>query len=156
VRRTIFLLAAASLILAAMVPASASASTQPAMGSFVELAPGPIDERQADGNFIIEFSRPVTFFGSYMGMGQADERIVIHKDGSTNVHITIAFSGLACGVPVELDFLIVGQGQLNEDLETGTIAGSYTVIRNGVGHGNGKFSGMAGVGGDYEGQMHCD
>jgi hypothetical protein len=157
VRRTIFLLAAASLILAAMVPASASASTQPAAGTFIEHGATITDVREADGNIIIKLTRLVTFTGSYVGEGLADERIVIHKDGRTNVHITIAFIGTACGlVPTELDFLVIGQGQLDEDLETGTIAGSYTVIRNGVGHGNGKFSGMAGVGGDYEGQMHCD
>jgi hypothetical protein len=156
VRRLIFLLVAASFILAAMVPASASASTQPAAGAFSEGPENVTDVREADGNLIIELTREVTFIGAYTGMGQADERIVVHKDGSTNVHITVAFEGLACGVPTELDFLIVGQGQLNEDLETGVIAGSYTVIRNGVGHGNGKFSGAAGVGGTYEGQMHCD
>jgi hypothetical protein len=154
-RRTILLLAA-SLILSATVPASASASTQPAMGTFIELTPGPIDERQADGNFILEFSRLVTFTGSYTGMGQADERIVIHKDGSTNVHITIAFTGFACGVLTTLDFLVIGQGQLDENFEMGTIAGSYTITRDGIGHGSGKFSGEAGVGGEYEGQMHCD
>lgn len=149
------LLATAVLVLAAMIPVSASASTQPAAGMFTEGPPMNIVERVADGNFILEFTREVVFTGTYTGVGQADERIVIHKDGSTNVHIVIAFTGLACGVPTTLEFLIVGQGQLNEDLETGTIAGTYATRGDGFGHGSGKFSGEAGVGGAYEGHAHC-
>jgi hypothetical protein len=153
VRRTIFLLGAASLILA-LAPAGA-ASTQPAAGTFVEGPENITDERQADGNFIIELTRSVVFTGTYTGTGQADERIVIHKDGSTNVNITIEFTGLSCGVPETLVFLVVGQGQLDENFEMGTIEGSYTILQEGVGHGSGKFSGMAGVGGNYEGEAHC-
>jgi hypothetical protein len=140
----------------AVLPASASASTQPASGTFTE---GPaMNEvaREAGGNLILEFTRLVTFTGTYAGMGLAEERIVIHKDGSTNVHITIAFTGTACLVPTTLEFLVVGQGQLDENFETGVIAGSYSILRDGFGHGSGKFSGEAGVGGAYEGRAHCD
>jgi hypothetical protein len=151
VRRTIFLLLAASLTLAA----SASASTQPASGTFTQGPETLTDERQADGNIIVELTREVVFTGTYTGVGEAEERIVIHKDGSTNVEGTILFTGLACGVPTTLVFHLTGQGQLNPDLETGTIGGSYTVLRDGIGHGNGTFEGMAGVGGAYNGQAHC-
>jgi hypothetical protein len=138
-----------------MLAVGASASTQPAAGTFIEGPETITGEREADGNFIVDLTRMVTFTGTYTGMGQADERIVIHKDGSTNVHITVEFTGTSCGVPTSLVFLIIGQGQLNEDLETGTIAGSYTVLRDGIGHGSGKFEGMAGVGGTYDGEAHC-
>lgn len=150
-RRTIFLALAASLFLAV----GASAATQPAAGTFVQGPETLTDERQADGNFIIELTREVAFTGTYTGIGQAEERIVIHKDGSTNVEGTIVFTGLACGVPTTLVFHLAGQGQLNADLETGTVAGTYTVLREGVGHGSGKFSGAAGGAGTYEGQAHC-
>jgi hypothetical protein len=143
-------------ILAFVAAAPASASTQPAVGTFTEGPETITDEREADGNLIIELTRGVVFTGTYTGVGQADERIVIHKDGSTNVHITIAFTGTACGLPTSLVFLVVGQGQLDENFETGTIAGSYTVLRDGIGHGSGKFAGAAGVGGMYEGDAHCD
>jgi hypothetical protein len=139
-----------------MIPAGASASTQPAAGTFVQGPETLTDERQADGNIIVELTRRVTFTGTYTGMGEAEERIVIHKDGSTNVSGTIAFTGLACGVPTTLVFHLTGQGQLNADLETGVIAGSYTVLRDGFGHGNGKFSGVAGGAGTYEGEAHCE
>jgi hypothetical protein len=157
VLRAILILATTALTLAAVIPgsASASASTQPAAGTFTE---GPaMNEvaRFADGNLILEFTRTVTFTGTYIGMGIADERIVIHKDGSTNVHITIAFTGTACLVPTTLEFLIIGQGQLDENFETGVIAGTYATRGDGFGHGSGKFSGAAGVGGTYEGQAHC-
>lgn len=152
-RRTIVLCAAALLL--ALAPAGA-ASTQPAAGTFVQ-GPGTITgERLADGNVIVDITRPVTFTGTYTGAGQAEERIVIHKDGSTNVHGTIVFTGLACGVPQTLVFHLTGQGQLDPPLfETGTVAGTYTVLRDGVGHGSGKFAGAAGGAGTYEGQAHC-
>jgi hypothetical protein len=134
----------------------AAASTQPAAGTFTEGPETITDERFADGNLIVELTREVVLTGTYTGIGQAEERIVIHKDGSTNVKATIEFTGLACGLPTTLVILLVGQGQLDENFETGVIAGSYTVIRDGVGHGNGKFEGAAGVAGTYEGQAHCD
>jgi hypothetical protein len=154
-RRVLLLMATVMLLLAALLPTSVAAATQPAAGTFVEGPATITSERQSGNNLIVEISRDVVFTGTYTGTGQAEERIVIHGDGSTSVHISIAFTGLACGAPVTLDLLIVGQGQLNEDLETGTIAGSYRVLRDGIGHGSGKFSGLAGVGGDYEGRVHC-
>jgi hypothetical protein len=145
------------LAVSLFVAAGAAASTQPASGSFTQLPATLTDERQADGNFIIELTRKVVLTGTYVGTGEAEERIVIHKDGSTNVQGTILFSGLACGVPTTLVFLLAGQGQLDPPtFETGTIEGSYTILREGIGHGNGKFSGAAGVGGTYEGQAHCE
>lgn len=151
-RRTILLALAVSFFLAA----GASAATQPAAGTFAQGPETITDERQADGNIIVELTRDVVFTGTYAGTGEAEERIVIHKDGSTNVQGRIVFTGLACGVPTTLVFHLAGQGQLNPDLQTGTIAGSYSVLRDGFGHGNGTFSGAAGVGGTYEGQAHCD
>ena len=153
-RRTTLLLGAAALILV-LAPAGA-ASTQPAAGTFVQ-GPGTITGEQiADGNLIVDITREVAFTGTYTGVGQAEERIVIHKDGSTNVQGTIVFTGLSCGVPTTLVFLLTGQGQLEPPLfETGTVAGTYTVLREGVGHGTGKFEGAAGGAGTYEGEAHC-
>jgi hypothetical protein len=156
-RLAVILVAAATLA----VPGSALASTQPAAGTFEEGPEMNYEERFADGNLIIEFTRMVTLTGTYTGIGEAEERIVIHKDGSTNVHITIEFTGLACGRLTSLDFLIVGQGQLDENFETGVIDGIYTVINGGgtgdqTVRGHGTIEGIAGVGGTYEGQAHCD
>ena len=156
-RLAVIFVTAASLA----VPGSALAAPQPAAGSFVEGPEMNYEESFADGNVIVEFTRQVTLTGTYDGTGEADERIVIHKDGSTNVHITIDFTGLACLRPAALRFLIEGQGQLNPDLETGTIDGIYTVIDGGQSldptvRGNGTINGFAGVGGTYEGQAeHC-
>jgi hypothetical protein len=156
-RLAVILVAAATLA----VPGSASASTQPAAGTFTEGPETITDERFADGNLIIELTREVVLTGTYTGMGEAEERIVIHKDGSTNVHITMEFTGLACGRLTTLDFLIEGQGQLDENFETGVIAGIYTVIDGGQSsdrtlRGHGTIEGIAGVSGTYEGQAHCD
>jgi hypothetical protein len=148
-------------VLALAVPtAPALASTQPAAGTFTESAETITDEREADGNLIIELTRAVVFTGTYVGAGQADQRIVIHKDGSANVHMTIAFTGFACGQPAELEFLIVGQVNFDENF-MGPIAGTYTVIDSGQSEsrtlrGHGEFEGMAGIGGVYEGEAHCD
>ena len=149
------------MLVALALPAASVASTEPAAGTFVE-GPETITRRQvADGNLIVYLTREVAFTGTYTGVGQAEERIVIHKDGSTNATIFVEFTGLACGRPATLEFLIVGQGQLDENLETGTIAGNWTVIDSGrtdsrTLRGEGKFSGLAGVAGTYEGQAHCD
>ncbi len=158
-RRFIYVLAAAVLALAAAVPALAD--TQPAAGTFTEGPETITGANEADGNLILDLTREVTFTGTYTGVGQAQEQIVIHKDGSTNVHIVIEFTGLACGQPAVLEFLIEGQGQLDETQTTGTIAGNWTVIDSGRTDsltllGEGTFTGLAGVGGTYEGQAHCD
>ncbi len=59
-----------------------------------------------------------------------------------------------------LDEGVLGQGQVDENFETGTVAGTYTTLAGGRSEsrieGSGKFSGAAGVGGMYEGQVHCD
>ena len=151
-RSLLALLAGATLV----IPAVAQAATRPASGAFVEGPVANYTERQSGQNFIVEFTRPVTLTGTYDGTAQATERIVIHRDGSTNVHITLAFTGTACGQPATLQFLIEGQGQLNEDLETGTISGVYAVIDSArQPRGNGIIDGEAGVGGIYEGHATC-
>jgi hypothetical protein len=157
-RRLVLLVGAGVVALAAAVPAAAS--TQPAAGTFTEGPETITDERLADGNLIIELTREVVFTGTYTGVGQADQRIVIHKDGSANVHMTIAFTGVACGQLATLVFLVVGQVQFDENF-MGPISGTYTVIDSGRSddrtlRGHGEFAGAAGVGGTYEGQAHCD
>jgi hypothetical protein len=158
-RRLILALALAAVALGALA-ASSSASTQPAAGTFVEGPETIVDERESGGNLIIELTRAVVFTGTYTGAGQAEQRIVIHKDGSANVHNTITFSGLACGQPAELEFLVVGQVTFDENF-MGPIAGTYTVIDSGPSEsrtlrGHGRFEGQAGIGGIYEGRAHCD
>jgi hypothetical protein len=157
--RRIVLLAGTLAGLALAPPAVAA--TQPAAGTFVEGPETITSEQQSGGNLVIELTRAVTFTGTYTGVGQAAERIVIHSDGSTNVHITIAFTGLACGAPARLEFLLAGQGQLDENFENGTIAGHYTTTDGGQSasptmRGDGEISGIAGVGGTYDGQVRCD
>jgi hypothetical protein len=148
--------------LAALAPAApAVAATQPAAGTFVEGPETVTSEELAGGNLVLELTREVTFTGTYTGVGHASERIVIHSDGSTNVHIDIAFTGLACGRPAQLEFLMAGQGQLDANFENGAIAGSYSTIAGGQSPtgtipGSGRISGVAGVGGTYEGQVQCD
>jgi hypothetical protein len=157
--RLALVLALAAIAVAAFAT-TASASTQPASGTFVEGPETIIDERQSGGNLIIELTRAVVFSGTYTGAGQAYQRIVIHQDGSANVQMTITFSGLACGQPAELEFLIVGQVTFDENF-MGDIAGTYTVIDSGASdsrtlRGHGEFEGLAGIGGAYEGTAHCD
>ena len=136
--------------------APAFASTQPAAGTFVEGPETITSEKFSGGNTTYTLTREVVFSGTYSGVGQADQRIVIHKDGSANVHMTIAFTGLVCGTPASVDILIVGKADFNEN----TIAGRYTVLGRGESdekapRGNGTFSGVPGVGGIYEGEVHC-
>jgi hypothetical protein len=156
IARKLALVSVTAAVLLAAAPAVAS--TQPAAGTFVEGPETITSERLVGNNLVIELTREVTFTGTYTGVGQADERIVIHADGSTNVHITIAFTGLACGVPAELNFLLAAQGQLDESFETGSVAGHYTTFGPAEPNlrGNGTITGVAGVGGTYEGQVHCD
>jgi hypothetical protein len=157
-RRSLLLLVVGALALAAAGPSAGS--TQPAFGTFTEGPEAITDEREADGNLIIELTRRVVFTGTYTGEGQAHQRIVIHKDGSANVHMTITFTGLACDQPAALVFLIEGQVQFDQNF-TGPIAGTYTIIDSGQTdsrtlRGHGEFEGMAGVGGTYQGDAHCD
>jgi hypothetical protein len=155
-RRLALVVALAAIALAALAT-SASASTQSAAGTFVEGPENIAEERESGGNLHLRITREVLLTGTYSGVGQADERLVIHADGSTNLHATIEFVGTACGKPVTLTFLLEGQGSLVDNV----IAGSYTIIRggdreSGVGRGHGRFIGTAGGAGAYEGKVHCD
>jgi hypothetical protein len=147
-------------VLAFICAVPAYASTQPAAGTFTEGPESITDEQEADGNVIFELTREVVFTGTYTGGGQAYQRIVIHKDGSAEAHMTITFTGLACGQPATLVFLVEGQVQFDQEF-TGPISGTYTVIDSGQTdsrtlRGHGEFAGMAGVGGTYEREAHCD
>jgi hypothetical protein len=57
-------------------------------------------------------------------------------------------------------FLVVGQVAFDPNF-MGPISGTYTVIDSGQTdsrtlRGHGEFAGMAGVGGAYEGEAHCN
>ena len=143
-----------------VLAATASASTQPAVGTFSEGPETILSERQAGGNLIIELTRAVVFTGTYTGAGQAYQRIVIHKDGRANLHMTITFSGLACGQPAELEFNVAARVQFDESF-MGPVSGTYTVTDSGRSgartlRGHGEFEALAGIGGAYQGQAHCD
>jgi hypothetical protein len=148
------LLALALFSLAALV-GNASASRQPASGTFTENPMNISDVRQSGGNTFLRFTRNVDLTGTYVGRGLSDERLVIHADGSLNIHGTIDFVGTACGEPVHLIFNLVARGSVVENV----VVGSYTVIRGGdsetgVGRGNGKIAGTL-AGGEYQGRVHC-
>jgi hypothetical protein len=131
---------------------SAAASTLPAAGSFVEGPEVILDERQSGGNDFIHLTRGVAISGTYSGAGVADQYIVIHSDGTFNFHQTIAFTGLACGQPVTLEFSVVGQGSFTENV----LMGTYSVTGpTDVGGGNGVILSQPGVGGSYDGKVHC-
>jgi hypothetical protein len=142
-----------TIVLAALAVAPAFAATEPAAGSFSEGPETITSAKFADGNEIYTLTREAVFTGTYAGVGQVDQRIVIHKDGSFNVNMTIAFTGLACGHPAVLTFRVSGQGSF----VTNDFTGSYSVVGPAeVGKGQGTFSATPGVGGAYSGQAHCD
>lgn len=135
----------------------ALASTQPAAGVFTEGPETITSARFADGNEIYTLTREAVFTGTYAGGGEADQRIVIHKDGSANVHMTIAFEGVACGQPVTLTFLVTA----TVDFVENTMSGHYVVKDDATGgdqdaRGHGTFTGVPGAGGSYQGSAHCD
>ncbi|MGH3070698.1 MAG: hypothetical protein ACRDNB_00320 [Gaiellaceae bacterium] len=147
------------LVALAAVAATASASRQPAGGTFSEGPETIVAERQGGGNLIIELTRAVVFSGTYSGAGQAYQRIVVHQDGSANLQMTITFSGLACGQPAELEFNVVADVAFDENF-AGPVTGTYTVVDSGATEartlrGHGEFDALAGVGGAYQGEAHC-
>jgi hypothetical protein len=134
----------------------APASSQAASGSFTEGPETITSEQFADGNQIYTLTREAVFSGTYQGVGQAEQRIVIHKDGSANLQMTIAFTGLACGQPATLTFNV----SATVDFVNNTFAGHYAVIGGEPGEhaprGHGTFSGTPGTGGIYDGSIKCD
>jgi len=132
------------------------ASTEPAIGSFTEGPETITSEQFADGNEIYTLTRQAVFSGTYDGVGQAEQRIVIHKDGSANLQMTIAFTGLACGQPAILTFNVSGTA----DFVTNTFTGHYAIVGGQAGgdtlRGHGTFSGTPGTGGIYDGSVNCD
>lgn len=134
----------------------ALASSQSASGSFTEGPETITSAKFADGNEIYTLTREAIFSGSYDGVGAAEQRIVIHKDGSANLQMTIAFTGLACGEPATLTFNV----SATVDFVNNTFAGHYAVIGAGEeggqkSRGHGTFSGVPGTGGIYEGMINC-
>jgi hypothetical protein len=146
----------ATVIAIAASAAPALASTQPAAGSFTEGPETITSEQFADGNEIYTLTRQAVFSGTYDGVGQAEQRIVIHRDGSANLQMTIAFTGLACGHPATLTFNV----SATVDFVTDTFDGHYAIVGGEPGEdearGHGTFSGMPGTGGIYDGRVNCD
>ena len=157
ITRRLALLGATAIATMTAAASPALASTEPAAGAFTE-GPETITSAQfADGNEIYTLTREAVFSGSYAGIGLVDQRIVIHKDGSANVQMTIDFTGTACGQAATLTFQVAAQ----VDFVTNTMTGHYTVQDSGPSsqhspRGNGTFTGVPGAGGSYEGQIHCD
>lgn len=148
--RHTFLAAIVAAVSFAVLAAPAGASQQAASGSFVEGPETITSAKFAGTNEIYKLTRDAVFTGTYQGLGQVEQRIVIHGDGSLNVHMTIAFSGLACGQPVEdLTFVVVGQGSFVDN----AIEGHYVV--QGGDNGSGRFTSVPGIGGSYEGMADC-
>jgi hypothetical protein len=130
----------------------ALASTQPAAGSFTETPETILSEKMSGGNDFIHLTRDAFITGTYTGLGHADQYIVIHSDGSFNFHQTIAFTGEVCGQPVDLEFRVEGTG----DFTSNTLHATYSIVGpTDVGRGNGTLDSVPGVGGTYEGQVHC-
>ena len=150
-RNVWLILAAAAVGLALAAPALAA--TEPSSGTFTETPEVILEERQSGGNLFVHLTRDAAITGTYTGVGHADQYAIIHSDGTFNFHQTIDFTGTVCGQAVTLTFLVVGKGDFN----TNTLAGHYTVIGGpDVGRGEGELVGEPGVGGTYEGQVHCD
>jgi hypothetical protein len=64
--------------LAALAVSPALAATQTAAGSFAEGPETITSAKFADGNEIYTLTREAIFSGTYSGVGQVDQRIVIH------------------------------------------------------------------------------
>jgi hypothetical protein len=143
---------AAGLLGLAVFAVPALAATQPAAGTFTEGPETITSEQQSGGNTIITLTRDAFLTGSYTGVGHADQRIVIHADGTFNLTMTIDFTGVVCGEPAELEFLVTARGDFNANL----LEGTYTVVGPAnVGKGHGTLVAEPGVGGTYEGEVHC-
>ena len=136
----------------ALAAVPAFAATQPASGTFKEFPETITSEQFADGNEIYTLTRRAKFSGTYDGFGDAEQRIVIHSDGSASLQMTIAFSGKACGLKnVSLTWNVSG----HVDVVTNTFRGLYAVTGPSSIRGSGTFSGIPGVGGTYDGSINC-
>lgn len=133
-------------------PAHATAPT-PASGTFV-IAGVVTSVRQAGPNTIISQDLTEVISGTYNGTVTGQARIVVHADGSANIHgefvclctvagqgtgtLTFRFSGTGTGPTTEGQYRIVGA--------SGGLAGA---------HGLGAFS-ITGSAGTYTGSQHYD
>lgn len=138
---------------ALVVPAApAFAGTQAASGSFTE---GPVENERflgvVGGADVFSLDRDVEFSGTHEGTGRAHQTIAIREDGGAVLHITIRFTGTACGKPATLVLQVVGHGNLFE----GELTGRHAVLDRGRLRGAGSFDGVPDVGGDYEGRAQC-
>jgi hypothetical protein len=150
-RNLVMILVALSAL--AVLVAPAFAASQPASGTFTESPETILSERQSGGNTIIHLTRDAAISGTYTGIGHADQWVVIHSDGTFNFRQTIEFTGTVCGQTVELTFRNEGQGDFNAN----TLSGPYSIVGPApVGSGSGRIVGEPGVGGTYEGEVHCD
>jgi hypothetical protein len=150
-RRIGLITAVASAFAASASPALAA--TEPASGTFVETPETITSAKFSGGNETYTLTRDAIFSGTYTGIGHAEQRIVIHSDGSANLQMTIDFEGIVCGEPTSLTFLVTA----TVDFAANTMDGTYSVIGDaGAPRGHGSFTGTPSTGGAYEGQLHCD
>jgi hypothetical protein len=133
-------------------PAAATAPSS-AGGTFVATQV-PTSVRNADGNTIIASNLIETISGTYNGAITGESTLVIHADGSANLHgdfvcactiagqgsgtLTFRFTGTGTGATFEGQYRIIGS--------SGGLAGT---------HGLGQFS-VTGAAGTYSGSQHYD
>lgn len=134
------------------MPASATAPTS-ASGTFVATQV-VTSVRSADGNTFINTNLTETITGTYNGAISGESHLVLHADGSGNLHgeftciCTIAGQGTGT-----LTFRFAGTG------EAGTFEGQYRVVGSSGGlagtHGLGQFR-VTGTAGSYSGSQHSE
>ena len=134
------------------VPAAATAPSS-ASGTFVANQV-PTSVRTADGNTIITSNLIEVIAGTYNGTITGESTLVIHADGSANLHGDFA---CACTIAGQgsgtLTFRFTGTGA------GATFAGQYRIVGSSGGlagtHGLGRFS-VTGGAGTYSGSQHDD
>ena len=134
----------------AATAAPALAETTTASGTFAEGPAKYVSDRMVGDDEELLATRKVRFTGTYRGMGDAFERILIHPDGTADVQIAIRFEGRACGEPASLVFLI----DATSDLVT-SVTGRYLVLDGTDVRGSGTFDAVPDVGGPYQGTADC-
>jgi hypothetical protein len=102
-------------------------SSGPAIGNRETHGP-PLPLRYVVGGAeVYTLSRDVQFSGTYTGNARAHQTIAIREDGSALLHISMRFTGTACGKPATLKLQVVGRGNLFE----GELTGRYVVFDGG-------------------------
>lgn len=139
--KRLFVLLAAVMAVAALLPAAAAHAAPPAyfQSTYTVNNMQALDIRQGDGNTFIYYRFEQVFSGDLTGTAITFQHTAVHADGSMNIRgLSTCDNCTLFGVPISTESRLEGTGNITQG-----VSGTWQTIA-GTGQGHGTFNNVYG------------